>query len=383
MGEVVVLQRFIPTYRVAVFEEIVEQADFKITYVIGENVDGVKAENADDLTSLNVIKLKSKGLNIFGRTLIWHFGLLKTLLKLRPNVVVCEAESHFLGYLIAIAYKIFMLGGPRLILWCFYVLPGREGDRGRVELVARKLIRSFFSSFISYAEMGKTYLIKQGIDPSCIHVAHNVCDTKKYLSKSACLNITKREAKSKLRLEDKFVVSFVGTLDTAKRPDLIIELAKIIRQDNVHFLIIGDGPLKKQLENKVRVNALNNVTLTGRVSEDISVFYRATDVTILPGRGGIVISESMCFSTPVIAYQADGTERDLVLNNDTGVILPSGDIDRFSESIKVLADDKLLCEKMGVNARELILSKMNTRNMASAVVLAVRTQIANISRLLT
>ena len=371
MTEVVVLQRFIPPYRVAVFEEIANKADFNVTYVIGENIEGVKAGNSQNLSSLHVIKLKSKGLKIFGRPLVWHFGLLKTLLRLKPTVIVCEAESHFLGYLTAITYKILQLGRPRLLLWCFYILPGRENERGRIEITVRKIVRSFFSSFISYAEIGKTYLIKQGIDPSSIHVAHNVCDTKKFLDKSDSLKLTKRDAKFKLHLEARFVVSFIGTLDSVKRPELIIELARTLRNDNIHFLIIGEGPLRKQLEYEVQVSDLNNVTITGRVSEDISLYYRATDFTILPGRGGIVISESMCFSTPVIAYQADGTERDLVLNNDTGVILPSGHVDDFSECIKELAGDLGRCERMGINAKQLILSKMNTKNMASTVVQAV------------
>jgi len=379
LTEVVVLQRFIPSYRVAVFEEIADQADFNITYVIGENVKGVKAGNAENLSTLNVIKLKSKGLNIFGRTLVWHLGLLITLIKLKPKVIVCEAESHFLGYLTAITYKILLLGRPRLLLWCFYILPGRENERGPIEITVRKFVRSFFCSFISYAEAGKTYLIKQGIDPSTVYVAHNVCDTKTFLDKSDDLKLTKRDAKVKLHLEDRFVVSFIGTLDPVKRPDLIIEIARTLRNENIHFLIIGDGPLRNQLQHEVQMSDLTNVTITGRVSENISLYYRATDYTILPGRGGIVISESMCFSTPVIVYQADGTERDLVVNDHTGVILPSGDIDEFSKCIKELAGDLDKCERMGINAKQLILSKMNTKNMASTVVQAVSPHIWKIN----
>ena len=112
MTEVVILQRFIPAYRVAVFEEIAEKALFKITYVIGDNIDGIKARNSENLSNLNFIKLNSKGLKVFNRTLVWHIGLLKTLIRLKPKVIVCEAESHLLGYLIAIIYKILLLGRP-------------------------------------------------------------------------------------------------------------------------------------------------------------------------------------------------------------------------------------------------------------------------------
>ena len=111
MTEVVILQRFIPAYRVAVFEEITEKALFKITYVIGDNIDGIKARNSENLSNSNFIKLNSKGLKVFNRTLVWHIGLLKTLIRLKPKLL-SEAESHLLGYLIAIIYKILLLGNP-------------------------------------------------------------------------------------------------------------------------------------------------------------------------------------------------------------------------------------------------------------------------------
>ncbi len=371
MTEVVILQRFIPAYRVAVFEEIAEKALFKITYVIGENIDGIKAHNSENLSNLNFIKLNSKGLKVFNRTLVWHVGLLKTLIRLKPKVIVCEAESHFLGYLTAITYKILLFGRPKLVKWCFFILPGRENERGHIELTLRKIIRSFFSAFISYSEMGKNYLIKQGIESSRIYVAHNVCDTKRFLDKADHLKLSNREAKKHLKLNDKFVVSFIGSLEELKCPDMIIDIACNLHKENIHFLIIGEGPLRKQLQQIVNEKNLSNLSITGRISEDISIYYRATDLTILPGRGGIVISESMCFSTPVITHQADGTELDLIINHNTGVILHSNEIDLFSKSIKILSSNLENCKKMGMNAKNLIISKMNTANMASAVLKAI------------
>ena len=125
------------------------------------------------------------------------------------------------------------------------------------------------------------------------------------------------------------------------------------------------------MQQIVNEKNLSNLSITGRISEDISIYYRATDLTILPGRGGIVISESMCFSTPVITHQADGTELDLIINHNTGVILHSNEIDLFSKSIKILSSNLENCKKMGMNAKNLIISKMNTANMASAVLKAI------------
>tara|TARA_B100002019_G_C20875061_1_gene405898 strand:+ start:103 stop:444 length:342 start_codon:yes stop_codon:yes gene_type:complete len=95
----------------------------------------------------------------------------------------------------------------------------------------------------------------------------------------------------------------------------------------------------KQLQQIVNEKNLSNLSITGRISEDISIYYRATEFTILPRRGGIVISESMFFSTPVITNQADGKELDLTINHNASVILDSNEIDLFTKSIKILSSN--------------------------------------------
>ena len=367
-SKVVVLQRFIPSYRVAVFKEIVRQAPFNITYVIGKNVDGLKAQNAKNLSGLNYMMLRSKGITIFGRTLVWHFGLLRALFRLNPKVIVCEAESHVLGYLIAILYKIFRLGQPQLILWCFFVLPGQENRRSFLGRILRKIIRYFFSGFISYAALGKQYLISQGVAPSHIFIANNVCDTQAFLERANSLKITQHEAKINLGLAGKFIVSYVGTLDPVKRPDLLVELAEIEDLQNIHFCIVGTGHMERQLRKTAEDKKLENITITGRISDGLDLYYRASDLVILPGRGGIVISESMCFSTPVMAFQGDGTEIDLLQNNETGYLLTSGEMQCFAEHIKILSKDAEKCTLVGSRGHNLILNNLNTNNMALAFV---------------
>ena len=76
------------------------------------------------------------------------------------------------------------------------------------------------------------------------------------------------------------------------------------------------------------------------------------------------------FFNSVITHQADGTELDLI-NHNTGVILHSNETDLFSRSIKILSSNLENCKKMGLNAKNLIISKMNTANMASAVLKAI------------
>ena len=365
---IAVLQRFIPAYRLAVFDEIAKLSPYEVKYIIGENVAGVKANNASEVDRVNHIMLKSKGINIFGRILVWHFGLFRTLFRLRPKIVVCEAESHFLGYLTAIFYKVLMFGRPKLILWCFYILPGEETKRSLPSRIVRRLIRKFFSSFISYGDLGKSFLIDQGVDAARIFVANNVCDTPSFIRRAVSLEFTQSEAKASLGFGDNFLVSYVGTLDFAKRPDLLIQVAEMLAGQKIHICLIGSGPMEEQLRRAVLDKNLKNITVVGRITSGLDLYYRASDLLVLPGRGGIVISEAMCFSTPVMAYQADGTEIDLLLNNQTGYLLPTGTAEVFSQHIKRLSADPEECKVIGARGHKLIVNAMNTRSMALSVI---------------
>lgn len=116
---------------------------------------------------------------------------------------------------------------------------------------------------------------------------------------------------------------------------------------------------------------MSNITVTGRVTESLAHYYRASDVVVIPGRGGIVISEAMCFGLPVVVHQADGVEHDLVRQGVTGTILSSGSIEDFAGELLRLSESPDSVREMGKNAQRLILETFNTKTMAAAVVSAV------------
>jgi glycosyltransferase involved in cell wall biosynthesis len=109
------------------------------------------------------------------------------------------------------------------------------------------------------------------------------------------------------------------------------------------------------------------VFLPGRVADDLFIYYRAADALIIPGRGGIVISEGMAFELPVIVFQADGTECDLVQNKITGIQLDGCDVEDFKNAIVYLYNNPDHCREMGLNGKWLINNKYNTKNMSSVI----------------
>ena len=207
----------------------------------------------------------------------------------------------------------------------------------------------------------------KGYNKQQINVAVNVCDTAYFLDMDLNLNLAKEDAKDVIGASGKFVVSYVGTLDEAKRPGLLIEISKLLRKENFHFQIVGRGPLENVLKKQAQDEKLMNVHFAGKIEKELAIYYRASDIVIIPGRGGIVISEAMCFGVPVIVHQADGVEYDLVINRRTGIIVTTGSADVFSSELrKLILQPKLLLE-MGKNAKMHISQRHNTESMSWSI----------------
>ena len=319
--------------------------------------------------------MSSAAINVMGRIFTHHQGLMRALKNEQPDVIVCEAESHFLGYVTAIFYKILFSRNTKLILWCFYALPGVENDRTPFHAFIKKFSRKFIAGFVSYSTFGKAHLISKGYNENKITVAVNVCDTSHYLKLDEELQLSKNDAKIEVGVSDKFVVTYVGTLDEAKRPDLLLDISKKLDSNHFQFFIVGSGPMDDELASLVKDEKLTNVTLTGRLGDDLPLYYRASDLIIIPGRGGIVISEAMCFGLPVLVHQADGVEYDLVIPDRTGIIVASDDPTVFSMQIQRISQNSKLLNQMGKSARKLIQDKHNTKSMSSSVVESIRTVI--------
>ncbi len=368
--KVLILQRVVPSYRVSLFSKLTSNADHNILAIIGTDVSRSKAKNASNLTSIRYKQLPAVGLMLFGRLLTWHQGLLRTLFLERPDIIICEAESHFLAYWVAIFYRTLFSRNTKLVLWCFFALPGVERERSWIHGVLKACARGLFDHFLSYTSYGSEFLIGKGVQADRITVAVNVCDTEKYTYLDRTLEISKLAAKDFLGVKDYFVVSYFGTLDAVKRPEVLIDLADKLKlfDKKIYFFIIGGGVLEVELHRMLSDKSLSNVRITGRVTENIEIYYRATDLVLIPGRGGIVISEAMCFGVPVVVHQADGVERDLVVDHKSGFLIHSGESKDFADVVEFSFKNQEMVKEFGLYGKRLIHDKYNTEDMAKKIV---------------
>lgn len=165
---------------------------------------------------------------------------------------------------------------------------------------------------------------------------------------------------------DKFHVVYAGNLGNAQNIDVIIDAAKELADDkNVEFLIFGTGGLKEQFVEKVKSYGIDNVRFFPlQPMERVSQVYGLGDVCVVsckPGLGGAAMPSKMLSimsaGRAVVASFDQGELTYILEQNHCGAYAPAGDVKAFAELIRNMECNREVCQKMGENARKLILQK--------------------------
>ena len=148
-----------------------------------------------------------------------------------------------------------------------------------------------------------------------------------------------------------FVVGSVGRLSAQKAPlDLLAAFADVARQQgDAHLVLVGDGPLRGEVEAAVaRAGLQDRVHLLG-LRRDVPVLLRAFDVLALASRWeGLprVFPQAMAAGLPIVATRVDGAA-DAVVPGETGWLADMGDAEGMARHLLALAEDPVLARRMG------------------------------------
>ncbi|MFT6984553.1 MAG: glycosyltransferase involved in cell wall biosynthesis [Psychromonas sp.] len=199
-----------------------------------------------------------------------------------------------------------------------------------------------------------------------MQVIANGIDTQKLLAQK------KRDLRQTLAINPgDFVLATVGSLIKRKGVDLIIAALAQLRakQLPVHLLIIGEGPEKKNLKQQIqRLGLQQNVTLLGEQENVIAILRGSADLFVSAAREeafGLVLAEASIAQLAIVAPAIGGIS-DVVLDGQSGTLVPSEDVDALSKAIHTLYLCPARCHAMGKAGREHVLRnfsiEQNTRH---------------------
>ena len=166
------------------------------------------------------------------------------------------------------------------------------------------------------------------------------------------------EVRKQLGLQpDQIAVAKVARLFHLKGHKFLIEAARTVidRCPNVRFVLIGDGILREQFEQRISELGLSeHFILTGLVPpEQIPELVNAADIVAHTSEWeGLarVLPQALISGKPVVSYDVDGA-REVVIPGETGYLLPVEEIAGLADAICELAESPELRIRLGENGR--------------------------------
>ena len=178
------------------------------------------------------------------------------------------------------------------------------------------------------------------------------------------------QLRSELGLSEKKVIVSVGRLVHRKGQDILIEAMPAIINEvpEAHILMIGEGPYRGYLENRVKALGLQErITFIGRIQyADLPKHICAGDLFVMPSRSrlagleveglGIVYLEASACGLPVIAGDSGGAP-DAVLEGETGLVVDGTSKADVAAAVIELLQDADRSKAMGIRGREWIIQE--------------------------
>ena len=165
-------------------------------------------------------------------------------------------------------------------------------------------------------------------------------------------------------INNKFKILFVGRHIERKGICYLIEAAKYLPRDKFEIRIVGVGDLTEQLKQQAAaVNEGAEIIFTGKLSpEDLANEYKTANVFTLPAivdhKGdteglGVVLIEAMELGLPIVASNVGGIP-DVVVDGESGILVPEKDPAALADAFKRLEADPTLIQKLLADARNRI-----------------------------
>ncbi|MEE9196836.1 MAG: glycosyltransferase, partial [bacterium] len=194
--------------------------------------------------------------------------------------------------------------------------------------------------------------------------------------------------KSELGLaEEAPIISMVAVLRSWKRHDIFLQAARevLAHEPSARFLIVGEGPQRKNLERRIKQMGLGESVLMTGYRTDVPAILSITDVSCLVSDSaeGVpqAVTQSLAMGKATVGTNVGGIP-ELIIDGVTGFLIPPQDPDILAERILALLGDPAKARAMGQAGRRLIEQRFTSENMVEQLerlyqeILTAKTRVA-------
>ncbi len=280
----------------------------------------------------------------------WALTITQIMARERPHVVqLATAYEGYLGLWIRrwlrLPFVIYAHGNEILD-----VINGKSWQKPRLALLRadRVLANSQFTADL---------VRKAGVVSERIEIVYPGCDVGHFRPLPP-----RPDLRQKLlgpRDSDRLILT-VGNLVARKGHDMVIRALPRLRlaMPDVTYLIVGDGPYRRQLETLARgMGVRDRVIFAGRIpAEDLPAIYALSDVFVMPSRQdvetsdvegfGLVFLEANACAKPVVGGHSGGVP-EAIVDGVTGLLVKPHDPEDIANALRRLLDDGDLANRLG------------------------------------
>ena len=295
----------------------------------------------------------------------FDFGILLPLVRLlrRERVHVIQpflSPATFFGLTAAILARVPVR-----------VVTERSGVRRDTKLgenvyrfVEDRLTR-FADVAVANSESGRDFLVSRGIGAAKTRVIYNGVNSERVTADEA--EVAALRAGLGIPASAP-VIGIVASLTAPKDYPTFLRSARIIQdsQPSARFLVVGDGPLRRDLQGMAaQLGLADSVVFAGHQMR-VAPFISSFDVAVLSscdyeGCSNYLL-EAMGLGRPVVATDIGGN-RELVRPGETGLLVPPGDPGALGAAVITLLGDRALASRLAEAARARFLAGFSVTTM--------------------
>jgi glycosyltransferase involved in cell wall biosynthesis len=353
---------------------IPERVNARVKAALGSRAQGMKGEQ----------RIGSNEFNDFANTsyrIVYQPGIFKKIGNTKPAVLV--GDGFFQWTTFAFLYKI-IKKVPLVV--CYERTFHTERNAQWYRTLYRKLMIKFIDAMSCNGQLSLEYTKSLGISESRITIGHMVADSKKLVDAFELISVTGKNLLRQKFGQPELAFLAVGRLNERKGIRELIRGWSLLEQNSnekLMLIIIGNGPLEKELKTLAKRLNLRRVIFYGSVDyNDIARYYAVADVFVMPtleDNWSLVVPEAMACGLPVICSKYNGCYPELIEPGKNGWIFDPLDKEDTFQALKKCVESKLELKQMGEKSKKII-SHHTPQHAAHAILDACNIALKNRKR---
>lgn len=196
------------------------------------------------------------------------------------------------------------------------------------------------SQALTYRLAGERIAVSSGVADDLANLSGLPRDKFKVIYNPAAMGNIPTEPPAKphiLQNANGPILLAVGTLKKVKRFDLLINaFARLPKELNARLCIVGEGPLRADLEQQIASLGLTEKVLLPGYFADMSAWYAHADLFVLSsdyeGFGNVIV-EAMEYGLPIVSTDCPSGPREILCNGKYGALTPVGNSELLADAI--------------------------------------------------